>query len=99
MPGPVFHNRFDPRRLRAGLALAVIGALAPGAARGQTVSPPIAEYQERARASFQLQPRSTYTVFYEAAADGAPAWFTISSAMSGARTDNGLNLRIILPHV
>lgn len=145
MPGSSFHNRLDARRLRAGLALAVIGALAPGAAHAQTVSPPIAEYQERARASFQLsngsifpltvvleprgfdvtengevvatpldtarvriklsatsfrmQPRSTYTVFYEAAADSAPAWFTISSALSGARTDNGLNLRIILPHV
>jgi hypothetical protein len=145
MPGLVSHNGFDARRPRVSLALGVIIALAPGAVRAQTVSPPIAEYQQRARASFQLsngsifpltvvlephgfdvtengevvavpfdtarvriklsatsfrmQPRSTYTVFYEAVADSAPAWFTISSAMSGARTDNGLNLRIILPHV
>src|SRR4029077_9554025 len=133
MPGPVFHNPFDPRRLRAGLALTIVGVLAPGAARAQTVSPPIAEYQQRARASFQLSngsifpltvvleprgfdvtehgdvaaapldtarihiklsatsfrmaPRSTYTVFYEATTDTLPAWFTISTALSGARTD------------
>jgi hypothetical protein len=126
----------------------VLGLAAPAAAPvlfAQTVSPPIAEYQERARSSFQLSngsifpltvvlephgfdvtetgevaaaaldtarihiklsatsfrmpPRSTYTVFYEATTDTLPAWFTISAALSGARTDNGLNLRIILPHV
>lgn len=111
----------------------------------QSVSPPIAEYQEHARSSFQLinsgifpltvvlevhgftvneqgevqdapldttrlhiklsamsfriPPRGTYTVFYEASADSLPAWFNIVSAMTGARTDNGLNLRILLPHV
>jgi len=117
----------------------------PLAAPAQTVSPPIAEYQERARSSFQLinssifplsvvlevhgftvseqgevedvpldttrvhvklsamsfriPPRGTYTVFYEASADSLPAWFNIVSAMTGARTDNGLNLRLLLPHV
>jgi hypothetical protein len=111
----------------------------------QSVSPPIAEYQERARSSFQLinsgifplsvvlevhgfhvteqgevedapldttrlkiklsamsfriPPRGTYTVFYEASADSLPAWFNIVSAMTGARTENGLNLRLLLPHV
>jgi hypothetical protein len=111
----------------------------------QSVSPPIAEYQERARSSFQLQnasifpltvvlevrgfriseqgevidvpldtsrihvklsemsfrlpPRGSRTVFYEAAGDSLPAWFTILSAMTGARTENGLNVRILLPHV
>src|SRR5262249_46628361 len=49
--------------------------------------------------SFRLAPRSTYTVFYEARADSLPAWFTVTAAMSGARTDNGLNVRLILPHV
>jgi hypothetical protein len=112
---------------------------------GQSVSPPIAEYQERARSSFQLinstifplsvvlevhgftvteqgevqevpldtakvhvklsamsfriPPRQTYTVFYEASADSVPAWFNIVSAMTGAKTENGLNVRILLPHV
>jgi hypothetical protein len=111
----------------------------------QSVSPPIAEYQERARSSFRLQnasifpitvvlevrgfeiseggdvidtqldtsrihvklsemsfrlpPRGSRTVFYEANGDTLPAWFNILSAMSGARTENGLNVRILLPHV
>jgi hypothetical protein len=112
---------------------------------GQSVSPPIAEYQERARSSFQLQngslfpltvvlevkgfkvteqgevidlpldtsrihvklsamsfripPRGSYRVFYEATGDSLPAWFNILSAMSGTRTESGLNVRLLLPHV
>jgi hypothetical protein len=111
----------------------------------QSVSPPIAEYQEKAKSSFQLHngslfpltvvlevrgfrvteagevvdvpldtnrvhvklsamsfripPRSSYRVFYEATGDSLPAWFNILSAMSGARMDNGLNVRLLLPHV
>ena len=114
-------------------------------ARRPDRQPPIAEYQERARSSFQLinstifplsvvldvhgftvteqgevqeapldttrvrvklsamsfriPPRQTYTVFYEATADSAPAWFNIVSAMTGAKTENGLNVRILLPDV
>lgn len=129
--------------LPASLLLAASGAA--GLARAQTVSPPIAEYQERARSSFELSnesifplnvvlevrgfdvteqgevvdapfdstrvrvklsamsfripPRGSYTVFYEARADSLPAWFNILSAISGARTDAGLNVRILLPHV
>jgi hypothetical protein len=49
--------------------------------------------------SFRLQPRQRYTVFYEVRADSLPAWFNIWSAVSGARTSSGLNLRIELPHV
>ena len=30
---------------------------------------------------------------------GLPTWFTILSAMSGAKTESGLNVRILLPHV
>jgi hypothetical protein len=111
----------------------------------QSVSPPVAEYQERARSSFQLRngsifpitavlevrgftitergevvdvpldtsrikvklsemsfripARGTRTVFYEARGDSLPVWFNILSALSGARTENGLNVRILLPHV
>ena len=130
----------------ASLVAGVFACLAvPRALSAQTVSPPIAEYQERARSSFQLinstifplsvvlevhgftvteqgevqevpldtakvrvklsamsfriPPRQTYTVFYEATADSVPAWFNIVSAMTGAKTDNGLNVRILLPHV
>ncbi len=132
------------RALLAGaLLLSGGGSLSPGAA--QSVSPPIAEYRERARSSFELTnqsifplnvvlevrgftvteqgevveapfdssrvtvklsamsfripPRGSYTVFYEARADSLPAWFNIVSAMSGARTESGLNVRILLPHV
>jgi len=131
---------------RASLAAGVFACLAvPRALSAQTVSPPIAEYQERTRSSFQLinstiyplsvvlevhgftvteqgevqevpldtakvhvklsamsfriPPRQTYTVFYEATADSVPAWFNIVSAMTGAKTENGLNVRILLPHV
>ncbi|HEX6104327.1 MAG TPA: hypothetical protein VFZ26_02010 [Gemmatimonadales bacterium] len=131
------------RWFRTGLLLTMAGG--PATAQAQTVSPPIAEYQERARSSFQLSnesifpltvvlevrgfnvteqgevvdapfdssrvhvklsamsfripPRGSYTVFYEARADSLPAWFNILSAISGARTDAGLNVRILLPHV
>jgi hypothetical protein len=131
---------------RVSLAVGAFACLAaPRALSAQTVSPPIAEYQERARSSFQLinstifplsvvlevhgftvteqgevqevpldtarvrvklsamsfriPPRQTYTVFYEATADSVPAWFNIVSAMTGAKTENGLNVRILLPHV
>ena len=131
---------------RASLGLGALACLAaPRALVAQTVSPPIAEYQGRARSSFQLinstifplsvvldvhgfsvteqgevqeapldtakvrvklsamsfriPPRQTYTVFYEATADSVPAWFNIVSAMTGAKTENGLNVRILLPHV
>ena len=134
------------RRLASRLArLAGIALSVPHLLSAQSVSPPIAEYQQRARSSFRLSngtlyplnvvlelrgfrvteqgevvdapldtthlhvklsamsfripPRGDYTVFYEATADSLPAWFTILSAMTGARTDNGLNVRILLPHV
>jgi hypothetical protein len=111
----------------------------------QSVSPPIAEYKERARSSFQLHngslfpitvvldvngfditergevmdapfdttrvhlklsatsfripARGTYTVFYEATGDSLPAWFNILSGMTGLRSANGLNVRVLLPHI
>lgn len=49
--------------------------------------------------SFRIGPREAYTVFYEATARSFPAWFVISSTLSGARTSAGLNVRIELPHV
>jgi len=135
-------------RLRSGVRLLGLGAWWVLSAQGlsaQSVSPPIAEYQERARSSFQLQnasifpitvvlevrgftitdrgdvvdvpldtsrirvklsemsfrlpPRGGRTVFYEATSDSLPTWFNILSALSGVRTSNGLNVRILLPHV
>jgi hypothetical protein len=142
------HRRPGGRGRTAELALlagALLACSPASAAAAQTVSPPVAEYQERARSSFQLinrsifplavvldvkgfdiseqgdvveapidtarlrvklsatsfriPPRSTYTVFYEATSDSLPAWFQIMAALSGARTDNGINVRILLPHV
>ena len=133
------------RRALRPASLVLAAAAFPRAAAAQTVSPPIAEYQERARSSFQLSneslfplnvvlevrgftvteegevrdapfdssrvkvklsamsfripPRGNYTVFYEASTDSLPAWFNILSAISGAKTDAGLNVRILLPHV
>ena len=151
MPVKGFMQTRLPSRLIASLGgargwLALLGWLTtPGALAAQSVSPPIAEYQEKARSSFQLQngslfpltvvlevrgfqvseagevvdtpldtnrvhvklsamsfripPRGSYRVFYEATGDTLPAWFNILSAMSGARTENGLNVRLLLPHV
>jgi hypothetical protein len=133
---------------RGMLAVAVLVAnmtLHGSTAVAQSVSPPIAEYQERARSSFRLHnssifpitavlevrgfsiteqgevidipldtsrihvklsemsfripPRGSRTVFYEATGDSLPAWFNILSALSGTRTESGLNVRILLPHV
>lgn len=49
--------------------------------------------------SFRIPPRAAYTVFYEATAKLFPSWFLISSTLTGARTQRGLNVRIELPHV
>jgi len=141
----LWNPRLSRPARRASLALGALACLAIQALAAQSVSPPIAEYQGRARSSFQLinsgifplnvvlevrgfhvteqgevedapldtgkvhvklstmsfriPPRATYTVFYEATADSLPAWFNILSAMTGARTENGLNVRILLPHV
>jgi hypothetical protein len=127
------------------VALATCCLVAVPALAAQSVSPPIAEYQERARSSFKLDnaslfpltvvlevrgfsvteegevvdvpldttrirvklsemsfripPRGSHRVFYEASGDSLPAWFNILSAMSGSRTENGLNVRLLLPHV
>lgn len=49
--------------------------------------------------SVRLAPRQTYTVFYEVEADSAPAWFAIMSVFTGGRTQNGIAVRVELPHV
>jgi hypothetical protein len=125
--------------------LAALRLFPPSVVDAQSVSPPIAEYSEKARSSFQLSnpsifpltvvleprgftvtedgevvdlpldtsrvriklsemsfripPRGTRTVFYEASSDSLPTWFNILSALSGAKTESGLNVRILLPHV
>ena len=50
--------------------------------------------------SFRIQPQQTYYVFYEASAPKSPAWFVIYAAFSGFpfRTQQGMNVRLELPH-
>lgn len=49
--------------------------------------------------SFKIPPLSSYTVYYEAKAKRAPAWFMVLAGMTGAKTAQGINLRLELPHV
>jgi hypothetical protein len=49
--------------------------------------------------SFRIPPLATYTVSYEAKARRLPAWFMVLAAMTGARTNSGINVRLELPHV
>ena len=134
-----------PRSVGPILGLGAGLLASPQLIAAQSVSPPVVEYQERARASFQLRnasifpitavlevrgftitergdvvdvpldtsrikvklsemsfripARGTHTVFYEAMGDSLPAWFNILSALTGSRTETGLNVRILLPHV
>ncbi|HVO63913.1 MAG TPA: hypothetical protein VMT53_23530 [Terriglobales bacterium] len=50
--------------------------------------------------SFRIQPQQSYFVFYEANGDASPAWFVIYAAFSGfaLRTQQGMNVRLELPH-
>jgi len=70
--------------------------------QGEVVDAPLDTSKVRVKLSamsFRIPAHGTYTVFYEATADSTPAWFNILSAMTGARTESGLNVRILLPHV
>jgi hypothetical protein len=50
--------------------------------------------------SFRIQPHDSYFAFYEAKTDSSIAWFVIYAAFSGFafRTQNGMNVRLELPH-
>jgi len=50
--------------------------------------------------SFRIPPQQSYYLFYEAESDNAPAWFVIYAAFSGfgLRTQEGMNVRVQLPH-
>ena len=69
---------------------------------GELVEEPLDTTRMRVKLSamsFRIPPREAYTVFYEATAKAFPSWFLISSTLTGARTQAGLNVRIELPHV
>src|SRR3954470_6400974 len=50
--------------------------------------------------SFRVPPQQSYFVFYEAHADNSPAWFVIYGSFTGfaLRTEQGMNVRVQLPH-
>jgi hypothetical protein len=50
--------------------------------------------------SFRIPPQQSFYVFYEAQTDAAPAWFVIYAAFQGFpfRTQQGMNIRLELPH-
>lgn len=50
--------------------------------------------------SFRIQPQQTYYVYYEASSELSPTWFVIYANFSGFpfRTQQGMNVRLQLPH-
>jgi ABC-type transport system substrate-binding protein len=48
--------------------------------------------------SFRLEPQQSYYIFYKAQADTLPAWFTVYAVFSPVAREDGLKLRIMLPH-
>ena len=48
--------------------------------------------------SFRIAPQQSYYVFYKAHADTLPAWFTVYADLASTQKEDGLKLRIMLPH-
>jgi hypothetical protein len=50
--------------------------------------------------SFKIMPQQSYYVFYQADTVAAPSWFVVYAAFSGFpfRTQQGMNIRLELPH-
>ncbi len=48
--------------------------------------------------SFRIGPKQDYYVFYKASADKLPAWFCIYANVTGGRTQDGIQLKVQLPH-
>jgi hypothetical protein len=48
--------------------------------------------------SFQIAPQQSFYVFYKAHADTLPAWFTVYAVLSPVQKEEGIKLRIMLPH-
>ena len=53
---------------------------------------------ELSTTSFRVGPKQDYYVFYKATADKLPSWFCIYASVAGARTMDGVQVRIELPH-
>lgn len=48
--------------------------------------------------SLQLGPQQSYYIFYKAHADKLPAWLTVNAVFTSIRKEDGVKLRIMLPH-
>ena len=48
--------------------------------------------------SFRIAPQESFYVFYKVRADTLPAWFTVYAVLSSVRKEDGLKMRIMLPH-
>jgi hypothetical protein len=48
--------------------------------------------------SFRLEPQQSYYIFYKASAETLPAWFTIYAVFSPIQKEQGVRLRVMLPH-
>jgi hypothetical protein len=48
--------------------------------------------------SFRLEPKQSYFVFYKARADSLPAWFTVYAVFSPIAVNDGVKVRVMLPH-
>lgn len=48
--------------------------------------------------SFRIGPKQDYFVFYKASADKLPNWFCVYANITGSRTQQGIQVRLELPH-
>lgn len=48
--------------------------------------------------SFRVEPKQDYYVFYKATAESLPAWFCIYASITGPHTQEGIQVRLELPH-
>lgn len=48
--------------------------------------------------SFRVEPKQDYYVFYKASAEALPSWFCIYANITGPHTQEGIQVRLELPH-
>jgi hypothetical protein len=48
--------------------------------------------------SFRVEPKQDYYVFYKASAEALPNWFCIYANITGPHTQEGIQVRLELPH-
>ena len=48
--------------------------------------------------SFRIQPKQDYYIFYKASAETLPSWFCIYANITGPHTQEGIQVRLELPH-